>query len=313
MGRTAHSILIAIALGHPTCGTAQMSTASMDPIFGPVVGTDVISGRAEDADGRVILMVGGNALVAIDLDARTTSRTALKIPGARCWGLARLSDGSLWTLRNRQTLMMIDDRGASQREIGLERPLIGVFAEGERLIYQEANADGPAAALRASRPGEPSRVPWGDLQIRAFSALNRVAAGALNMVNCGIGRHGETPCWFPDEPVISLIDPSGRTRQVELAGLDRVAPETLIAAESPRRPVRDGYVDASGTIWVLSSGEPPDRAPDLPGAWVIARYGPHGEEIDRRRLSEPARLILRAGGGRALLLAGDGMVAEVRP
>jgi hypothetical protein len=313
MGRTTQSILIAIALGHPTCGTAQMSMVSMNPLFGPVVGTDVISGRAEDADGRLMLMVGGHALVAIDLDARTATRTALQIPGARCWGLARLSDGSLWTLRNRQTLMMIDDRGQSQREIGIERPLIGLFAEGERLIYQESNVDAPAPALHASRPGEPSRVPWGDLQIRSFSTLNRVAAGALNMVNCGIGRHGETPCWFPDEPVISLIDPSGRTRRLELAGLDRVLPETLIAAESPRRPVRDGYVDASGTIWVLSSGEPPDPAPDLPGAWVIARYGPHGEEIDRRRLSQPARLILRAGGGRALLLAGNGTVAEVRP
>ena len=39
------------------------------------------------------------------------------------------------------------------------------------------------------------------------------------------------------------------------------------------RPVRDAYVDASGTIWILSSGAPPEHAPDLPGGWVLARYG----------------------------------------
>jgi len=285
----------------------------LDSMFGPVLGNELISGRAEDQAGRVVLMVGGKAIVTVDLDAHDAKRTTIQIPEPNCWGLARLDDGSLWTLKNRHALLMIDPTGYPQREIALEAPTLGLFADRDRIVYQEMNVEPPAPVLRAAVPGETTRQPWSGLRMRAFSGLNHATMAALNLVNCGVGRRGERPCWFADETAIALVDDTERTRRVELAGLDHVAPEVLVASDTPMRPVRDAYVDPSGTIWILSSGVPPEHAPDLPGGWVLARYGAHGEVIDRRRLPEPVRLILRAGKGTALVLTGAGMVSEVRP
>ena len=51
------------------------------------------------------------------------------------------------------------------------------------------------------------------------------------------------------------------------AGLDVVSPETLLTSDTPRRPVRDAYVDAAGGLWVLSSGVPPAGSAEAPGGW----------------------------------------------
>ena len=148
---------------------------------------------------------------------------------------------------------------------------------------------------------------------RAFDQLATGAAAALNLVACGISATREVPCWFPDEPVVCLIAADGATRRIALAGLSRVAPETLINAKTPPRPIRDIYVQRDGTIWVISTGTGPEGKARGRGGWILARYGPRGEPIDRRLLPEPARLILRAERGRALVLTGTGMVAEVQP
>ena len=148
---------------------------------------------------------------------------------------------------------------------------------------------------------------------RTFDRINRAAAVALNLIGCGGTAGQEHPCWFPDEAAVSLIGAAGATRRLALEGLDVVAPEILLTAENPPRPVRDAYVDAEGRIWVLSSGTPPPGAAEQPGGWILARYGSRGEPLGLRRLAESARLILRAGGGRGVLLTGAGMVAEVTP
>ena len=149
-----------------------------------------------------------------------------------------------------------------------------------------------------------------DADIRAGARLRRGA-------QYGVVRHARlapnVACWFPDEAALYLVMKRVARAGWSWRGLDRVAPEVLLTADNPARPVRDAYVDADGTIWVLSTGEPPSPAPDVPGGWVLARYGPRGELMSVRRLAEPVRLILRAGGGRALVLTGAGMVAEVTP
>lgn len=154
-------------------------------------------------------------------------------------------------------------------------------------------------------------MPWSGIMMRPFADFTPGARMALNVVKCGIERRGELPCWFPDESALSLIDSRGGTRRVELSGLYRISPEALIASEAPPRPIRDVFVDDGGVMWVLSSGHPPDRPTDLPGGWVIARYGLDGRVIDQRRLAEPVREILQAGSGRAIVLTGAGMVAEL--
>jgi hypothetical protein len=317
MGNSLTGFLVTIL----SCGAAMSCTERpsaplvVRPIFGPAIGNEVIAGRAEELDGRgpIVLLVGQRVLVAIDVVARTVTRQPLQLgDGSSCWGLARLRDGSLWTLRGRHAVAQILETGSVERELTLAQPYFGLFGEGDRLLYQPADFMPPAPALLAGAPGDRERVVWSSLRTRSFG-LARALVAALNLVSCGTGTHAERPCWFPEEPALHLVDETGNTRRIELSGLDAVAPEVLLTSDNPARPVRDAYVDREGTIWVLGTGTPPSPAPEVPGGWVLARYGSRGEPMGVRRLSEPARLILRAGSGRALLLTGNGMVAEVLP
>ena len=285
----------------------------LTPLFGPAVGPEIISGHVVEGDERVLLLAG-STLVTIDLQRRTQRSNVLRLPPREdCWGLAKLSDGTLWTLMGWSTAAQLSAAGTIERTIELPVAHLGLFGAGDRLVYQQARLPAGRPALLAGRPGETSRSPWSDLTTRAFDDLAMGAAAALNLVGCGVGRAGEIPCWFPDEPVVSLIAEDGTTRRLALAGLARVAPETLINATSPPRAIRDVYVEGDGTMWVMSSGRGPVGGLSGPGGWILAQYSRRGEAIDLRLLPEPARLILRAERGRALVLTGSGMVAEVEP
>jgi len=304
-------LVATLAACHAVPIARQPAPSALAALFGPVVGNEVIGGRADDERNGVWLMVGGAALVHVDLDARRERRTAIKVgPGESCWGLARLQDGSLWTLKGRHAVIRIDPDGAVTREIRLADAHLGLFGGGDRLVYQPAGFTPPGPALRAGIPGEPV-VSWSGITTRTFPALTHASGVALNMVACGGSAGAEQPCWFPDEAALSLVDASGRTRRLELAGLEVVAPEILLTSDKPARPIRDAYVDAGGLVWVLSSGTPPRGAPELPGGWVLARYDSSGRLLDRVALAEPVRLILRAQPGRAQVLTGAGMVAEI--
>jgi hypothetical protein len=317
MQRHAGIALLAIGLGAcqtTTIGQAPASLLTPAPIFGPAVGTEVIGGRVDDGAEDVWLLVGGNTLVHVDLNARSVHRRPLQLaPGDQCWGLARLRDGSLWTLKGRRSLIRIEADGRLSREIALAAPHFGLFGSGDRLVYQEADFVSPAPALKAGIPGDEHQQPWSAMTTRTFDALARGSAAALNMVSCGSSRASERACWFPDEAAVTLIDTAGGSRRIPLAGLDVVPPEILLTADNPARPVRDAYLDDSGVLWVLSSGKAPAGAPERPGGWILARYGPRGESLGVRSLSEPVRLILQATSGRAVLLTGAGMVGAVTP
>ena len=283
------------------------------PVFGPVVGSEVIGGRV-DAGNDVWLLLGGTELVHVDLPTRRSRRVALKIaPGESCWGLARLDDGSLWTIKGRRSLIRIDPDGTVVKDEALSEPHLGLSAARDRLVYQVAAFTPPGPALRAGRPGDPNTTPWSEMTTRTFDTIARASAVALNMVSCGGTSRQERPCWFPDEAAVSLIDAAGATRRLDLPGLAVVSPEILLTAENPARPVRDAYLDRDGGLWVLSTGTaPPDRG-DRPGGWILARYGPGATPLGVHRLTDSARLILHAEPGRALLLTGAGMVVEVIP
>ena len=295
------------------CRAEDAAPAAMRDVFGPAVGPEVIGGRADSEDAaRVWLLAGDRTLVAIDLDRASFSRTPIRVPATSvCWGLARLADGSLWTLKGRREVAQILETGDLVRAMPLAAPHFGLFADGDRLLYQPAEFEFPAPVLFASAPGDAARVPWSAIKSRPFK-LARASVAALNMIACGVGRRGERPCWFPDEAALFLVDAAGATRRVTLAGLDVVSPEVLLTSDNPARPIRDAYVDSGGTIWILGSGAPPG-VDERPGGWILARYGSDGTPIATQRLPAPARLILRADPARALLLTASGMVSEVRP
>jgi hypothetical protein len=291
---------------------ARHDSAQLIPLFGPVIGSEVIRGREENGD-HVILLAGESTMVRVDLLRRQSTRVAIGVaPGEACWGLARLQDGSLWTLKARNAVIRVEEDGRVSQVVPLSEPHVGLFGSGDRLIYQRAISTPPGAALRAGPPGAADAV-WSGMTTRLFSRIGRPQMAALNMVACGGSARAERPCWFPDEPAVSLIAPDGDTRRISLAGLAVVAPEVLLAAENPARPVRDAYLDRRGRLWVLSSGVAPPGAAEVPGGWILARYGLDGTADGHVRLAAAARLILRAEDGRALVLAGSGHVSEVTP
>jgi hypothetical protein len=317
MRRRAGITLLAIGLGAcqtTTVGQAPGSPLTPAPLFGPVLGAEVIGGRADDGGEVVWLLAGGSAVVRVNLEARRAERTPLSLaPGDLCWGLARLRDGSLWTLKGRRSVVQIETDGRLSREIALAAPHFGLFASGDLLVYQQADFTPPAPALKAAIPGDEHPQPWSAMTTRTFETLARAAVAALNMVSCGSSRTRERACWFPDEAAVTLIDPAGGSRRLELAHLTVTPPEVLLTAENPPRPVRDVYVDETGVLWVLSSGKASAAGPERPGGWILARFGPRGEPLSVRSLSEPVRLLLRVSSGRAVVLTGAGMVAEVIP
>ena len=310
--RLAGIAVLAIVIG--ACRTAAVgqapTTLAVTPLFGPVIGEEVIAGRAEDRG--IVLLAGGIDLVRVDLHARLAERRHLAIPpGESCWALARLDSGSIWTLKGRHRLARIGTDGRILEEVALAAPHFGVFAAGNRLVYQEATFSSPGPALQVGSPDGSRRMPWSTITTRSFDRIARASTAVLNMVSCGTTRRGERPCWFPDEAAVFLVDPEGATRRVELSGLAVVPPETLLTAENPPRPVRDASVDASGDIWILSTGTPPAGIGST-GGWTVARYGPRGEPKGQSRLALAARLILGVDDDHLTLLLSSGYVGEVR-
>lgn len=291
---------------------AQPAALQATRLFGPVIGPEPIVGRADLPDGRILLLVRGAGLVSIDLERRAVSTAALPAAMSRtCWGLARLPDGSLWTLADRHTLARVTPAGEVGPQFQLSDPHFGLVGSGNRLVYERmAAAPGEPPVYESGPPGQDGRARWTGMQPRAF-ALSAVSALPLNLFACGETRTNERPCWFPDDTSISLIDEHGAARRVPLDGLTRVAPEVLLTAETPARPIRGAYVAADGIIWILSSGTPPPGASGT-GAWLLARYRRDGTPVDLRPLPAAARAILQIDDGRAVVLAADGQVVEIR-
>jgi hypothetical protein len=294
---------------HATPMTQPSASVPVTRMFGPVIAQQVIRGREEE-DDEVLLLVD-STILRIDLKGRGVSVAPIDVaPGETCWGLGRLTDGSLWTMRGRNAIVRVEANGRISRVMPLDEPHAGLFASGDRLIYQKAVSSAPDYALRGRVPGG-SETTWSEMRVRSFPAIARAQASVLSLVSCGRSLVAERACWFPDEAAVSLVDRDGATRRVVLIGLTPVAPELLLTAENPRRPVRDAYIDEQSRIWILSSGEAPPDAPKLPGGWVLARYSREGTPEGHVQLAEPVRLILRVDDRRVIVLAGSGYVSEV--
>jgi hypothetical protein len=198
---------LALAIG---CHRGSARIAHWSPRFGPVVGNDTIVGRAY-ADGRVVLLTDGPALIRIDLTRQIVEPRPVSGRGVDIlWGLAQLEDGSLWTLAGQRALGKIEADGRISERIQLLAPHVGLFSTGRELVYQELNFLPPADALAAGPPGERSRRRWSGLQTRKYP-LARASVAALNLISCGASDSGEVPCWFPDEAAVTLVRQDGES------------------------------------------------------------------------------------------------------
>jgi len=310
--RCAGLLALAVVVGACRAQPARQAPASVSAtaLFGPVIGAEVIGGRA-DAGEEILLLAGGTDLVRLSLATRRFARDRLRIPpGEDCWNLAHTEDGALWTLKGRRTLARIES-GAIVREVLLAEPHFGLFATGNRLLFQRADFTPPGPALLAGTADTPSRSPWSTIVTKTYPSLARASVAALNMITCGPSDASERACWFPADAAVSMVFADGATRHVALPGLDVVSPEILLTSDNPPRPIRDAYVDSAGEIWILSSGTRPPGAGDVAGGWLLARYGSDGALKGRVRLSAAARLLLRVNARSVILLMSSGMIGQV--
>src|SRR5262249_28515006 len=126
---------LAVICAIQACMSVPAGVATVLPLFGPALSNEVIAGRAEDLDTRspVLLLVRERTLVQIDLTSGPATRKPLRIPPQdSCWGLARLRDGSLWTLKGRTALLRIDTDGGVLEERALDTAHFGLFGEDDR-------------------------------------------------------------------------------------------------------------------------------------------------------------------------------------
>ena len=76
-----------------------------------------------------MLLVGETTVVRVDLRERRAERLAIGVaPGESCWGLAKLADGSLWSLKGRNAIIRIEPDGRVSRTVQLNHPHIGLMA-----------------------------------------------------------------------------------------------------------------------------------------------------------------------------------------
>lgn len=277
----------------------------------PISETEIIVGRAV-SDDDVIVLTDSKSLVRLNPFRGTVQRVQVSSINTdeNVWGLARLEDGTLWTLVGRATLTELSSQGKVVRKIDLRVPHLALFGWKNRLLYQAIDLSPPSAALAQGPPGNHDRTPCGSLQTRLFNTV-RPEMWALNLVKCGVGRADELPCWFQNEVVIDRIRVDGKGSPCRLDNLKLTRPAALTRAEDAPHPIWDAYIPASGELWVLITSDTPASANGRSG-WEVFRYSPQGRLIAGTRLPVPARLILGVREDFCYLLAHDSRITRVK-
>lgn len=276
-----------------------------------VAAGETIVGRAID-DERAFLLTDSAVLIEINPGLSRVKRHSIKgrQPSDRVWGLARLADGTLWTLLDRTTLGRLTGSGEVVRRLMLTEPHFGLFGLGMHLVYQTIPTTTRAIVLTKGPPGNLDRQPFGTLRLREFDGM-RAEVWAANLVSCGATRSAILPCWFPDQPVVDLIDSNGVGRQLSLKNL-RGSPlvSSTLASNRPQ-PLWDALVTGN-EIWVVSSAATPPGSPDAgPLRWRLFRYALDGRVLSQVRLASPPRVILGVSAGIGYLLTAHGRIERV--
>jgi hypothetical protein len=296
------------------CGCTDAVAPAWQVRFGPIVNGEIVVGRAV-AGNTVWLATGRDEMVRIDLVRHRWARVLLH-PLQRnehVWGLARTGSGEMWALIGRTTLARVDNDGIIGRRIRLRNPHAGIFGTRQDLVFQILNLPSQVFALEAGPPGGERRRVWSAMRTPTLSRAAR-GVSALNLVSCGSTSGAVMPCWFPDQPSLTLTDDSGSSRELTLEGLSSPARQVRSGSGSTRPTIHDAFVSADDSVWVLAAGE--SRGAEVggrTGGWLLARYDLDGRLFRRMHLPEPARVLLTAHGETCIVLSWSGHVVEVRP
>jgi hypothetical protein len=224
------------------------------------------------------------------------------------WGLACLSDGTLWTLESGHSLVRLNPDGSVAARFRLQVPWIALFSAHDRLLFQAlptlagtpALSTATAAALEAPKawPGPTGRVA-GD-----------AASIARNLVRCGISGERFTPCWFANDDGIVLSDGVHVERRdlptAHLTALDRTMPIWDVAVTTP--PIGANDLASRDRIWLLGNSVPAGGARRAADTMVAIDTDGRSARI---RLTSPARLIVFAAFERCTVLLATGQLLEI--
>lgn len=291
-------IVAAVASLHSAPSGARLEVSRIAPAG--TVTDALIVGRAACADSTWLL-TDKDELIAIAHSGATVVARAVRglLPADKVWGLSCLSDGTLWTMASPRGLARIDQTGRVQERVAVQLPRIALFSAADRLLFQQLPTAPGVEALATSPPHAWYAVqPWPGLLGRA--AKTREDQLTRNLINCGIALTDEIPCWFADDPQVTISD--GRSVRRMTVPWPRTMPVDKEA------PIWDVALVPSGSVWVLANiaGSRNRRA----GGRLFFT----GERTNDRLsldLIPPARVIVAATASRCVLLATDGSLLEV--
>lgn len=215
------------------------------------------------------------------------------------WGLACLTDGTLWTLATPRIIARMTSSGEIVERIAVSLPRVALFGAGDQLLYQQMPMAPGAAALASSPAHQPHlNHSWPGLIGRSAPSREQQLTG--NLVNCGIGVMGWLPCWFANERSFAISN-GERTERVDVPPL-RTSPSDRAA------PIWDIALAGGNRFWLLASAPP--RPSTRPGGERLHRHSEAGS-YDSIDLPVRARLIVATSAVRCVLLTTRGGLLSV--
>jgi len=301
MRQAALSLVVSVAWGLLSSAVWAMQVRVLSS--SGAIGQDVIVGRAH-CSGETWLLTDQPSLTRVSADSLTVSSVPLRglRDGEKPWGLACLPESALWTLVTPQALARLTSDGRVVERIRLDRPRLGIYTAGERILLQQAPTGIGRSLLAAGPPGKLSAfVFWPALVGQPATTLDQELRA--NLVNCGIGVAAYVPCWLAGQPRLAISDGTAAHTTLQELSFVRAGPVDLAA------PIWDVALTGSSRVWVLASARAGSEGRRAGGRLTKStRRGADEGFID---LNPSARLILWAADDRCVLLAATGQLLEI--
>jgi hypothetical protein len=267
------------------------------------IGQNVIVGRAH-CSRETWLLTDQPTLTRLSTDSLTVSSVPLRglRAGEKPWGLACLPERELWTLVTHQDLARLTPDGHVVERVHLDRPGLGLYTAGERILLQHAPASIGRPLLAAGLPRKSSAFAhWPALVGQPATTQDHQVRA--NLVNCGIGVAAYVPCWLAGQLRLAISDGTVAHTKVQELSFVRAGPVDLAA------PIWDVALTGSSRIWVLASVPAGSDGHRAGGRLTNSNRQGRGESfID---LNPSARLILWAEDDHCVLLSATGQLLEV--
>lgn len=292
---------LALLIASPALA-ARPTGLQLEIVASRTINDSVIVGRARCPDSRWLLN-GARQLMEISPSNRTVAIHPVRglEREDQPWGLACLTDQTLWMLTTPRTLARVGRDGAIVERLSLPAPWIELFGAGDRLLFERMPPVIASPVLATSRPRSPQASrPWPGLLARTAAA--RADVLATNLVSCGLANGPTVPCWFPSDTQVVLSDGTQIRRHS--------FPWIRAADVDPAAPLRDVAFVERGRVWLLATSSRLYQGRRAGGRLLLATT--EGREIARIDLDPPARLVLAATDTSCLLLTVRGDLVEVR-